>query len=101
MVTAGLRDIMNYSVAGPPRICFVLLPTVSECVLRGMVALPREVSGELSAATSFEVKSLEAIFRYSRYARVFLCSPERRSQIPASSWMQSLTFPARQCSSIA
>ena len=33
-----------------------------------MVALPREVSGELSAATSFEVKSLEAIFRYSRYA---------------------------------
>ncbi|CAE7194415.1 unnamed protein product [Symbiodinium sp. CCMP2592] len=40
VVTAGLRDIMNYSVAG-------------------MVALPREVSGELSAATSFEVKSLE------------------------------------------
>ncbi|CAE7463903.1 CDC27B [Symbiodinium natans] len=40
VVTSGLRDIMNYSVAG-------------------MVALPREVSGELSAATSFEVKGLQ------------------------------------------
>eukprot|EP00931_Biecheleriopsis_adriatica_P083525 TRINITY_DN57115_c0_g1_i1.p1 TRINITY_DN57115_c0_g1~~TRINITY_DN57115_c0_g1_i1.p1 ORF type:complete len:299 (+),score=44.10 TRINITY_DN57115_c0_g1_i1:42-938(+) len=40
LLTAALRDIMSYSVAG-------------------LVALPREVSGELSAATSFELEDVQ------------------------------------------
>jgi len=40
LLTAGLRDIMEYSVAG-------------------LVALPREVSGELSSATSFELETVD------------------------------------------
>jgi len=40
LLTAALRDIMEYSVAG-------------------LVALPREVSGDLSSATSFELEAVD------------------------------------------
>jgi len=44
LLTAALRDIMEYSIAG-------------------QVALPREVSGELSGATSFELESATIVER--------------------------------------
>lgn len=44
LLTAALRDIMEYSVAG-------------------FVALPREVSGELSTATSFELEAATIVER--------------------------------------
>jgi len=44
LMTAALRDIMEYSIAG-------------------QVALPREVSGELSSATSFELEAATIVER--------------------------------------
>ena len=56
---------MNYSVAGHKGpLCDALALQYTHMHRstsgEGLVALPREVSGELSAATSFEVKGLKA-----------------------------------------